>query len=43
MKQCKQCGKQFKPKRKEQKFCGTKCSVAYNRKHKFDFGRWLFW
>ncbi len=43
MKPCKQCDGPFKPKRKEQKFCCPKCAVAYNRKHKFDFGKWAFW
>ena len=37
MKICEECGKEFKPKRKEQKFCSHKCSVKYNRRN-FSFG-----
>jgi hypothetical protein len=41
MRECKGCGEQFKPKRKEQKYCSHACSVAYNRKHNYDFGHIL--
>lgn len=42
MKICKQCGEEFKPKRKEQKFCCHECSTKYNRTHKYDFGKlWI--
>jgi len=38
MRTCKHCGEEFIPKRKEQLYCCHKCSVAFTRKNKFDFG-----
>jgi predicted nucleic acid-binding Zn ribbon protein len=31
-KDCKECGTQFQPKNRGQKFCSTKCSTKYNRR-----------
>jgi predicted nucleic acid-binding Zn-ribbon protein len=42
MKQCKECGKKFKPRKKEQMFCCHSCSVKYNRRHAREYGNvWI--
>ena len=32
-KQCKECNKEFTPKRKDQSYCSQQCSVKHNKKN----------
>jgi len=42
-KKCKECGKEFEPKNKDQKFCSHPCATKYNRRNnKIDPRRWSY-